>query len=170
MKLAILTGFLCLGALASAQEVRFDYDRAANFSAYKTYQWVTTKGGQATDQLMDQNLKRAVDGQLASKGLRRVESGGDLNVGYQVAIDKEKQFDGIGYGPRFSAGGRVSTSTIEVGKMAVDLSDAASNQLVWRGDIGKTLDIKKDPDKNFQNLEKAMAKLFRNYPPGTANK
>ena len=42
MKRIILTGLLCLGAVASAQEVHYNYDRAANFHAYKTYQWVET--------------------------------------------------------------------------------------------------------------------------------
>jgi hypothetical protein len=38
-------------------------------------------------------------------------------------------------------------------------------QLVWRGSASKTLDINEDPDKNYRNLEKAVAKLFKNYPP-----
>jgi hypothetical protein len=48
----------------------------------------------------------------------------------------------------------------------IGLFDPATKQLVWRGSAAKTLDIKKDPDKNYRNLEKAMAKLFKNYPPG----
>jgi hypothetical protein len=48
--------------------------------------------------------------------------------------------------------------------------EPAKKQLVWRGGAEKTLDIKKDPDKNYQNLQKAMAKLFKNYPPGSATK
>ena len=40
----------------------------------------------------------------------------------------------------------------------------------WRGDAEKTLDIKKDPDKSYRNLQKAMAKLFKNYPPGSTKK
>jgi Domain of unknown function (DUF4136) len=43
--------------------------------------------------------------------------------------------------------------------------DSAKKQLIWRGDASKTIDLKKDPDKNCKNLQKAMAKLFRNYPP-----
>jgi hypothetical protein len=43
--------------------------------------------------------------------------------------------------------------------------DPAKKQLVWRGSVSKTLDIKKDPDKNYKNLEKAVSKLLRNYPP-----
>ena len=34
--------------------------------------------------------------------------------------------------------------------------------LVWRGAASKTLNISKDSDKNYRNLEKARAKLFRN--------
>ena len=169
MKLIVLTGFLCLGTLASAQDVHFDYDRTANFSAYKTYHWADSVASNSTNQLMDQNIKRAIDGQLAGKGLQRVTSGGDLQVSYQAALDKEKQFDGIGSGPRWFGNTRVSTSTIDIGKLVINLFDPAKQQLVWRGDAEKTLEIKKDPDKNYKNLEKAMAKLFKNYPPVPKN-
>ena len=167
MKLTALIGLLCLAALATAQEVRFDYDRSTNFSNYKTYQWVDSATGSAPNQLMDQHIRQAIDTQLVSKGLRRVESGGDLQIAYQAAIDQEKQFDAFGTGPRWFGNGRVTSSTIEVGKLVVDLIDPARNQLVWRGFAEKTLDIKKDPDKNYKNLEKAMAKLFKNYPPAS---
>ena len=78
MKLMNLAAFVCLGGAAFAQDVQFDYDRSANFNAYKTYQWVDYNPVQIGDQLLDQDIKRAVDAQLAGKGLRRVESGGDL--------------------------------------------------------------------------------------------
>ena len=63
-----------------------------------------------------------------------------------------------------------TTSTIENGTLTVGLFDPATKQLVWRGSAAKTLDIKKDPDKNYRNLEKAMAKLFKNYPPGAGKR
>jgi hypothetical protein len=59
------------------------------------------------------------------------------------------------------------TSTIPVGTLLVNLYDPARKQLIWRGDASKTLDLKKDPDKNYKTLQKAMAKLFKNYPPQT---
>ena len=97
MKHINLTVLVCLGVAAFAQEVQFDYDRSANFSAYKTYQWVDYKEVPVGDQILDQDIKRAVDAQLAGKGLRRVESDGDLLVGYQAAISQEKQFDSLGW-------------------------------------------------------------------------
>jgi hypothetical protein len=171
MKHSTLTTLVCLGTAAFAQEVHFDYDRSASFANYKTYQWVDLKPVHTGDQLLDQDIKRAVDEQLAGKGLRRVDSDGDLLVGYQVAISQEKEFDGSGWFPRGWGGwdnwgsARVTTSTIEIGTLMVGLFDPAGKQLVWRGSASKTLDIKKDPDKNYRNLEKAMAKLFKNYPP-----
>jgi hypothetical protein len=177
MKLINLAAFVCLGGAAFAQDVQFDYNRSANFNAYKTYQWVDYSPVQVGDQLLDQGIKRAVDGQLADKGLRRVESGGDLYVGYQAAISQEKQFDSFGtggWGGPFGLGNwgdtRVTTSTIDVGILIIGLFDPATKQLVWRGSAAKTLDIKKDPDKNYRNLEKAVAKLFKNYPPGVGKR
>jgi Domain of unknown function (DUF4136) len=115
----------------------------------------------------------AVDEQLAGKGLQRVESGGDLYVGSQ-----EKQLNGFGWGGwgggpwGWGNGGnfQVNSSTIDIGKLVVGLYDPATKQLVWRGSASKTLDINKDPEKNYRNLEKAMSKLFKNYPPGVGKR
>jgi Domain of unknown function (DUF4136) len=171
-----LTLLVCLGVAGFAQDVRFDYDRSANFGSYKTYQWVDYKRVAEGDQLLDQDIKRAVDEQLARKGLRRVESGGDLLVGYQAGVSQEKEFDSLGggafggWGPWGWGNGRVTTATIDVGKLDIGLFDPATKQLVWRGSASKTLNLSKDPDKNYTNLQKAMAKLFRNYPPGSGRK
>src|SRR3974390_3099967 len=123
MKPINLTVLMCLGVAAFAQDVQFDYDRSANFNAYKTYQWVDYKAVQIGDELLDRDIKRAVDEQLAGKGLRRVESGGDLLAGYQAGISQEKEFDSIGaggwgvwggpFGWGNSGNARVTTSTID---------------------------------------------------------
>ncbi|MFN0104813.1 MAG: DUF4136 domain-containing protein [Bryobacteraceae bacterium] len=170
MNRVILMGIVCFAAAASAQEVKFDYDRSANFSNYKTYQWVDSKTGKAPNQLMDQNIKRAVDAQMALKGFQAVAGAADVQLIYQAAVDREKQFEAFGTGPRFYGSGRVTSTTIEVGKLVVDIYDSSSKQLVWSSSVSKTLDIKKDPDKNFANLQKAVAKMFKNYPPGLAGK
>ena len=57
------------------------------------------------------------------------------------------------------------TSTITNGTLVVDLYDPAKRQLIWRGDASKTIDVKKDPEKNYKTLQKAMMKMFKNYPP-----
>ena len=157
MKEIKLTALFCLGIAAFAQDVQFDYDRATNFTVYKTYQWVDYKAVGVSDQLLDGDIKRAVDAQLAGKGLRRADNGGDLLLGYRTAMSQEKQFDSFGWGPGLWGGWgdrRITTSTIDVGKLVIGLFDPANKQLVWRGSASKTLNISKDPDKNYRDARK----------------
>ena len=136
---------------------------------------LAVRGGTSDDQLIRQDIQRAVDEQLAQKGLTKVEKNADLLVAYHAAIREEKGINlngwGTGGGPWGGWGGwqggtvTGQTSTIPIGTLVVDLYDPARKQLVWRGDATKTIDVKKDADKNYRNLQKAMAKLFKNYPP-----
>jgi len=157
---------LCSVVAILAQDVQYNYDRDADFSAYKTYQWVE-RSRMVGNELVDKDIRRAIDGELSQKGLQRVESNGDLHIQYQTAVDRERQVDAWTMGPRWSGMARANTSTIEVGTLIVNLYDPIKKQLVWRGSATKSLDIKKDPDKNYKNLEKAVAKLLRNFPPGS---
>jgi hypothetical protein len=59
----------------------------------------------------------------------------------------------------------MSASVLPVGILLIDLYDPAKKQMIWRGDASKTIDLNKNPDKNYKNMQKAMAKLFKNYPP-----
>ena len=172
-QVTFLAAFLLTAACAYGQDVHYNYDRGANFAAYKTYQWVEIPGGAVPDQLIDQAIKRAAEEQLALKGLTKVENNADLYIGYQVVINLEKSVSlwGTNDGPGWGGGGwgtrsvQGQTSTIPVGILLMDVYEVARKQLVWRGDAVKTIDLKQDPDKNYKNLQKVMAKLFKNYPP-----
>jgi hypothetical protein len=184
-KLCILSMMLLLLVAGSvmAQDVRYNFEKGANFAAYKTYKWVTIKDAQQLSTLVDGQVKAAVDAELAKKGLTKTEGEtADLFIGYQAAISQEKQYTSMssdmGYGPGWGRGGWYgggygggfstttgSTSTIYIGQIAVDMYDSAGKKIVWRGMASKTLDQKAKPEKQQKNLTKAMAKLFKNYPP-----
>jgi len=163
---AFIQALMALAIFAHGQDVHYNYDRSANFASYKTYQWVELPN-QVSDQLIDRDVKRSIDEQLAQKGLTKVDKGGDLYVAYQAAVGLEKGVDLTtmslgGWGDRTVRG---QTTSIPVGMLVVDVYDSAKKQLIWRGDATKSIDLNKDPNKNYKNLEKAMAKLFKNYPP-----
>jgi len=171
--LAFIQAFLVMAVCAYGQDVHYNYDRGTNFASYKTYRWVDLPG-RVPDELIDRDIKRSIDEQLAQKGLTKIEKDADLYVGYQTVIDMEKGINVSAWGTRGGPGGwggldsgtvTGQTSAIPVGMLLVDLYDPAKKQLIWRGDATKSLDLKKDPDKNYKNLQKAMAKLFKNYPP-----
>jgi Domain of unknown function (DUF4136) len=176
-QVTLLAAFLFMTACAYGQDVHYNYDRSANFAAYKTYQWVEIPGGAVPDQLVDQAIMRAADEQLKEKGLTKVENNADLYLGYQVVINLEKSVSlwgtGGDWGP-WGGGGpwdvgvhsiQGQTSTVLVGILVIDLYEVGRKQLVWRGDAIKTINLKTDPDKNYKNLQKVMTKLFKNYPP-----
>lgn len=164
---------------ALAQDVRYNFDSQANFAGFKTYKWVALQTDTPMNDIVDGQIKASVDAELAKKGLTKSESDeADLFIGYQANIDKEKQFTsyntGWGYGPGwygagwYGAGGGMttaSTSTILVGQIAIDMYSPAPKTLVWRGVASKTIDTKAKPEKQKRNLDKAMAKLLKNFPP-----
>ena len=107
--------------------------------------------------------------QLTQKGLTKTDADtADLAVAYQVAIDQEKQWSAMGGGLgglRFGGMGTATSSTISNGTLVLDIYELASKKQIWTGDATKTLNPSKDPQKNMANLQKAIAKLMKNYPP-----
>jgi hypothetical protein len=171
-KLAALLPAVLLATTAMAQDVTYNYAKEANFSAYKTCKWVEI-GGQKLDELTENQLKSAIQADLATKGLMFVESDdADLLLGLQFATREERSLTayntGWGYGGGwYGAGGTTTaqTSTILIGSVVLDMYDRAAKKLVWRGTATKTLDVKAKPDKRQKNINKAMNKLLKNYPP-----
>lgn len=165
---------------AAAQDIKYNFLPGTDFSKYKTYKWVRVPKADYPNQILDTQIMQAIDTQLGLKGLTKSEDNPDLYVAYQVAVDQEKQWNsystdmgGWGYG-RWGGwggyGGGMSTTTttsqtINVGTLSLDMYDVAAKNQVWRGQASKTLGSGKDPAKVEKNLNKAMAKLFKKYPP-----
>ena len=163
-----------------AQDVRYNFDKTADFTKYKTYKFVPIKDAAPVNDLVDKQIKAEIESQLTQKGLSKVDGDdADLYIGYQTAIGQEKEFtsynSGWGYGPGWGRGGWYGgggtgittgqTSTIYTGQIAIDMYDSAHKDLVWRGVVSKTIDTKAKPDKQQKNLTKALTKLFKKYPP-----
>jgi hypothetical protein len=173
----VLIGMMFLfAAKSSAQQVKTDYDRSANFGQYKTYSWAQVKTKDALD--VDR-IKTAVNAALAAKGWTQVDSGGDVSI-VAIEITQNQQtlntfYDGFGGGwgwRRFGGGGfgeaTTTTETYKVGTLIVDLFDAKTKQLIWRGTSSNTLS--NNSDKNIKNLDKGADKMFKHFPPGSSKK
>jgi hypothetical protein len=166
---ATVIGLALLGTITFAQNVTYDFDRSAPFARFKTYSWV--KGTPVKDQLNDKRIVSAIDSQLLAKGFTKVAEGGDADVlvAYHASFDTNFQINGSssGYGYRVGAlrTGRATIDEVTVGTLAIDLVDASSKTIVWRGLASGELDPAAKPDKRDKNIRKATAKLFKNYPP-----
>src|SRR6266850_6000115 len=171
----VLIGMMFLFAgKSSAQQVKTDYDRSANFGQYKTYSWEQVK---TIDTLDVDRIKNAVNVALMAKGWTQVESGGDVSI-VAMEITRNQQtlntfYNGFGGGwgwRRFGGGGlgeaTTTTETYKVGTLVVDLFDAKTKKLLWRGSSSNTLS--NNSNKNIKNLDKGVEKMFKKFPPGSS--
>jgi hypothetical protein len=156
-------------SLAPAQDVSYNSMPGTDFSKYHTYKWVPIEGGAHPNQIVDAQIKASIDSQLAAKGLTKTDGEkADLYVGYQTSINQQKQWNAYGMGGGLRWGGGMATaqsSTIDIGTLVLDMYDPATKQLVWTGRATKTLDPGAKQEKQQKNLDKAMQKLLKNYPP-----
>jgi hypothetical protein len=153
--------------VAIAQDVKYNSMPGTNFSKYHTYKWIAIEGASHPNQIVDAEIKQAVDAQLSTKGLTKTDDEkADLYVGYQIAVDQEKQWNAYGMGGRWGGGMASATqSTISIGSLVIDMYDPGTKELVWTGTASKSIDPSSNQQKNQNNLNKAMAKLLKNYPP-----
>jgi len=163
---ALVAALLLLTTVTlTAQDVRYNFMPKTDFSKYRTYKWVKI-GDAHPDQILDAEIKQSVDSQLAAKGMTKTDSDkADLYIGYQRAVDQEVQWDAWGTRAFGSGMGSWTSSTISIGTIVLDMYDPGSKQLVWTGQATKTIDPSSNPEKNLKNLDKAIAKLLKNYPP-----
>src|SRR6476661_724764 len=95
VQLVILVGlilFACGSVLA--QDVKYNSMPGTDFAKYHTYKWVPIEGGAHPNQIADAEIKQAVDAQMQAKGFTKTDSdNANLLVGYQVAVDQQKQWN-----------------------------------------------------------------------------
>jgi hypothetical protein len=167
-----------VGGAAYAQDVKVDYDKDADFSHIKTFSIdIATKWG---NPLGEKRVLEEITQGIAEKGWTKAEAGkSDAVVVLHGATEKQKSLNTFysggygGYGWRgYGAGGMgSSTTTVSeyvVGTLVVDIFDAKTKQLLYRGIAQDELSDK--PEKNAKKVAKAADKLFKDFPPGSKKK
>ena len=164
---------LSLAGLATsfAQQVQTDFDHRADFSQYKTYSWEQIK---PANSLWTSRIKNAVDNQLTEKGWTLVDQSADVAIMAIETTQTQRTLDtfydgfGGGWGWRGFGGFGDATTTehdYKEGTLVVDMYDAKSKKLIWRGSTEDSLSDK--AAKNERNLDKGLAKMFKAFPPGS---
>ena len=168
---------LAVAGGAWAQDVKVDYDKAANFGAIKTFSLKlgTSWGNQISEKRVTDEITQA----LTEKGWTLAPEGSaDAQVVLHGATETKKSLNTFysggmgGYGYRGWGGGMGSATTTEseyrVGTLVVDMFDKTGKSLLWRGAAQDELSDK--TEKNIKKLGKASDKLFKDFPPGSAKK
>ena len=178
---AAVTLLLCLQSCEPALKVTSDYDKAANFSQYKTYAVDTFTMPSRMNQLNANRVLNAVKSDLNSKGF--IESGTPDLLVHIAVIAKDAQsvtattnYYGYGYGgayrPYYWGGpaGGMGYTTYDVqnyieGSLIVDIADAATKNLLWEGIGNKEIGTPSDPEAA---INKAVTQIMASFPPKPA--
>ncbi|HTZ48044.1 MAG TPA: DUF4136 domain-containing protein [Verrucomicrobiae bacterium] len=158
--------------LKTNQDVSVTFDHEAQFAKYKTYKWVPVQVAQHLDDLTADQLIGTFNAELEKKGLKKLEDKPDLYIAYQVAQGNEKklsQFDlgatyGSGAGGTAASGG-ASTTIVHSGLLVLDIYDAATKKLIWRGVVSNVIAPDAKPDKKQKQMDSGVQKLLKDYPP-----
>ena len=161
----IALAFLTMVSLAHAG-VKVDYDSGTDFSKYRSFGWL--KGTSAPSDLIQKRIEHAVKSELTVKGMSSATGDPDLYVVTHASVGKQVRIDADtwGYRGRWRGGWGTTTvnvSEVPVGTLVVDLVDAGSKELVWRGMASQTL--ASNPEKSEKRIQKVVKKLFKKFPP-----
>jgi Domain of unknown function (DUF4136) len=167
------------GLSAFAQDVKVDFDKTTDFSVLKTFS--TKLGTSWNNQISEQRVMTEFESALVEKGWKKADANPDAIVVVHGASQTKRSLNTFysgggygGYGYRGWGGGMgMGTATTTeseylVGTLVVDIFNAKTKALIFRGTASDELSDK--PDKNIKKLDKASSKMFKDFPPGSAKK
>jgi hypothetical protein len=155
--LALLLALVLYGC--SGIRVQTDHDAEADFEAFTSYAWLPPEDRGATDPLLDGRIQRAIDDELAAKGLRLVSPDkASLLATFRVSVGETFQVND----PYYSI---FPYDVYPKGTLVVDLMDPRANALIWRG-VGETrVRELKTPEEREQRIRDVVAAILAKYPP-----
>jgi hypothetical protein len=151
LSLGLLAAGGCTKSKSYEIEVLTDFNPSAEFSAFHTfaYSGMTDRGleieASDTKSLLRMRIKEIVNKQLAAKGLRQVglEDRPDLLVHLLFGVNDADKY--------------------QEATLMVNLAESSKKKMVWQAVITET--VGDSLEKNFEMVEKGVAKAFKNYPP-----
>ncbi len=137
-----------------------------DFKKYKTYAWVapgdTTLTMRRDDKLFAGTIYLYANEQLKKKGMVMVKSKPDAVFMFDTQVQDRTKYTqaptlsvGVGYGgPGYYvggsvpvAGGQITATPFQEGRLIIEMFDTRSTELVWRGWAQKSLDYSTDLNK-----------------------
>jgi hypothetical protein len=160
----LITLVLAIGVTtgaAQAASVKYDYDKSVDFASYKSWAWRQPQAA-GGGSIPDARIREALEAGFVADGYSQAERpSADFLIDYHAAARQDVRFDETFRGPGF--GRDLRMNRVPVGVLVVDVIDARSGKLAWRGLVEDAL--ASDPQKADKKTEKAVAKLLKKFPP-----
>ncbi len=159
---AMLVFITC--TLAVGQQVSVNYNHSASFAQYHTYAWGTNNTNQIQNSILAQVAQQDINSAMSSKGLQMVQESQNPDLILTANGGMRQQTSYSAWGMRGIGGGMggITPEQNVEATMIVDLYDAKTQSLIWRGIAQDTLN--NNGNKNQQMVEKAVQKMFKQWP------
>jgi len=151
-------------AVATGQQVSVNYNHSQSFSGFHTYAWGSNNTNQIQNSILAQVAQQDIDTALQGKGLQKVQESQTPDLILVVSGGMRQQTSYSAWGMRGIGGGMggITPQQNVEATLIVDLHDAKSQSLIWRG-IGQDT-LSNNGNKNQQIVGKAVQKMFNQWP------
>jgi hypothetical protein len=163
--------WLLLGAVLVAGcgvPVAVESDPTQRRPGWKTWSWLSrppVAQGDTTYAAIDQRVHASFEREMAARGFRRVErEKPDFLVTYYAAVEKPIRAESVAYaagGPARSAAD--ASGAYAQGTLILDVLDARTGKLVWRGAGRKVIQPEQDPEQRRARIDDAAAALASEF-------
>jgi hypothetical protein len=165
IKFALCTMLLCItSAVAMGQQVSVNYNHSQSFSPYHTYAWGSNNANQIKNSILAQVAQQDIDTAMQGKGLQKVQESQNPDLILTANGGMREQTSYSAWGMRGIGGGMggITPQQNVEATLIVDLYDAKSQSLVWRGIAQDTLCS--NGNKNQSIVQSAISKMFKQWP------
>jgi len=172
---ALLTGLTvtlvvgCAGIVAGAH-----FQPETRFAEYRTFAWGPRDELPTGDPRLDNNpffdaqVRSAVEAELGIRGLRPASHGADLQLHYHASVERVLNVYTVDRVSGYDSPGGVRDTTLyayDEGTLVVDLVDARTDQVVWRGWARASLEGVIDDTRRMRaRVEESVRRMFERYP------
>jgi hypothetical protein len=164
-KFALCAVLLCMtSAVAVGQQVSVNYNHSQSFSQYHTYAWGGNNANDIKNSILAQNAKADIDMALQAKGFRLVQESEmpDLFLTASGGMKQTTSWSAMGMRGIGGGFGSITPEQNVEGTMIVELFDAKTQTIVWRGIAQDTLSS--NGEKNTKMIGNAVNKMFKQWP------
>ena len=177
MTLGLIVLILCLLPGCASVRLGLDYDTAFDFGNLETFAWhpevLNEESKNLRNPLIDARIRTAVEETLISKGYDKVLlDSADFLVAYHYSVERRLEvstmnstFGYSSYMRGASVGFQTSVSEYDEGSIIIDIAEAESKALVWRGSGSRRVDTSRDPDKVTEKVNRAVSEILSQFPP-----
>lgn len=172
--MATLVTSLAVAGCAPTIAVSSHVEHGLNFSTYRSFAWGPADALPTGDPRLDKDpyfkdhVQGAVERVLAARGITLASSGTpDLLIHYHANIRERFDIDRIDRAHGYYDAQRSAPATItyEAGTLVLDVIDARTKRLIWRGWAQHSVeDMLHDPDRMASTIGQAVTRMLQRLP------